>query len=65
MTWVIDKSGANPTDKPFDQYNRTNAGSPLGSVTPQYAGERVLDTTNGVLYEALGVTNSTWVQVTP
>lgn len=64
MTFVADKSGNNPTDKPFDHYNRTNAGDPTGSLTPQYAGERVLDTTNGVLYQALGVANSTWVQIT-
>lgn len=64
MTFTADLSGNNPTDKPFDQYNRTNAGDPTGSLTPQYAGERVVDITNGTLYQALGTTSNTWVQVT-
>ena len=64
MANVADKSNNNPTDKPWDHYNRTNAGDPTGSVTPQYAGERVLDTTNGTLYQALGTVSNTWVQIT-
>jgi len=65
MAFVRNKGNADqPIDTPFDQYNRTNAGDPTGSVTPQYAGERILDTTNGTLYQALGTANSTWVQIT-
>lgn len=64
MTFVYNKGGDNVQDKPFDQYNRTNAGDPTGSVTPQYAGERILDTTNGTLYQALGAASSSWVQLT-
>lgn len=62
MTWVPEKSAQGFVDKPFKHYNRTNAGSPQNSVTPQYAGERILDTTNGKQYQALGPTNSTWVE---
>lgn len=64
IPFVLDKSGNSVTSKPFDQYNRTNAGDPTGSITPEYAGERILDTTNGTLYQALGLVNSTWVQIT-
>ena len=64
MTFVADKSGNSPTDKPFDHYNRSNAGDPTGVITPQYAGERLLDTTNGTLYQALGVVAGSWVQLT-
>lgn len=64
MTFTADLSTNVPTDKPFDQYNRSNAGDPTGSVTPQYAGERMLDTTNGTLYQALGTLSSSWVQIT-
>lgn len=64
MAIVANLSGNTPLDKPWDHYNRTNAGDPTGSVTPQYAGERILDTTNGTLYQALGTANSTWVQLT-
>lgn len=64
MTFVTDRSGNTPTDKPFDHYNRTNAGEPNGSVTPQYAGERILDTTNNCIWEAQGVANNTWVALT-
>lgn len=64
MANVADKSGANPTDKPWTSYNRANAGEPNGSVTPQYAGEIVLDTTNNALWKAMGKANDTWVTLT-
>ena len=65
MAIVADKSGNNPLDKSFTKYNRTNAGEPNGSVTPQFAGEIVLDTTNNVLWKAMGIANSAWVALTP
>lgn len=37
-----------------------NAGSPVGSVTPDFIGQRCLDTTNGLLYTAVGATNADW-----
>lgn len=65
MTITADLSGNNPLDKSFDAYNRSNAGEPNGSVTPQYAGEIVLDTTNNALWEAVGTANNSWVMLTP
>lgn len=56
--------GGTNTDKPYNSYNRTNAGEPNASLTPQYAGEIVLDTTNNCLWKALGVANTTWVALT-
>lgn len=65
MAIVADLSGNNPiVDKSFVSYNRVNAGEPNGSVTPQYAGEIVLDTTNNALWKAMGVANNTWVALT-
>lgn len=37
-----------------------NAGTPLGVLTPSFVGQRVLDTTNGVTYQATGLTNADW-----
>jgi hypothetical protein len=51
-------------DKSYENYNRTNAGEPNASVTPEFAGEIILDTTNNVLWKALGVGNDTWVMLT-
>jgi hypothetical protein len=52
-------------DHSFDSYSRTNAGEPNASVTPAFAGEIILDTTNNCLWKALGVGNTTWVALTP
>lgn len=49
-----------PADKSFCTPNRTNAGSPVSSVTPQYAGEIIMDTTNGVRWRAWGAANTNW-----
>lgn len=61
MARVADLSGNNPTDKSYNMYNRENAGEPNGSLTPQYAGEIVLDTTNNQLWYAMDLTNDSWV----
>lgn len=65
MAITADLSGNNPTDKSFNNYNRSNAGEPNGSLTPQYAGEIVLDTTNNMLWKAVGTANTAWVPLTP
>lgn len=39
-------------DKSYCTPNRTNAGTPNGSLTPQYLGEIVFDTTNKVRWKA-------------
>lgn len=64
MAIVADKSGNNPTDVSWRTRNRTNAGTPQAALTPQYIGERVFDTTNGVLYEAMGTSATSWAVVT-
>lgn len=51
-------------DKKFATPNRSNAGTPVAAVVPLYAGEIVLDTTNRVLWEAVGLTNADWQPVT-
>lgn len=51
-------------DKSFVVYNRTNAGEPNGVLTPQFAGEIVLDTTLNALWKAVGLANNTWVALT-
>lgn len=64
MAIVAEKGGNQPLDKSFCHYNRTNAGEPNGSVTPQFAGEIVLDTTNNALWKSLGPANNTWITLT-
>lgn len=64
MATVADKSGNNPTDKSFVNPNRSGAGEPNGSVTPQFAGERYLDTTTNMIWQAINLTNTSWVAVT-
>lgn len=61
MAIVADLSGNSPLDKSFCSYNRTNAGDPNGTLTPEYAGEIVLDTTNSLYWVAKDVANDTWV----
>jgi hypothetical protein len=65
MTFVRDLSENTPLDVPFNSPNRTNAGEPNASLTPSYAGELVLDTTNNCLWKALSTTNTSWVALTP
>lgn len=57
-------STSNAEDKSFCVYNRVNAGEPNGALTPQYCGEIILDTTNNVLWKAMGVANDTYVALT-
>lgn len=52
-------------DKSFCVPNRTNGGEPNGSLTPEYAGELVLDTTNSTMWKAIGLTNTSWIMMTP
>lgn len=66
MATVTDLSGnlargAPTTDPNYSTPNRNNAGSPVGSVTPQYVGELVQDTTNRVVWRATGTANTAWV----
>lgn len=60
MATVVEKSKNTPVDKKLAEPNRTNAGTPIGALTPLYKGEMVLDTTSGTIYYALGLTNTSW-----
>lgn len=64
MAIVPDLSGNNPTDKSYTTPNRSYAGEPNAALTPEYAGELVLDTTNNTIWKAIGVTNDSWVMLT-
>lgn len=68
MAIVADRSGNTlaPTgvDRPYTTPNRKNAGSPVGSLTPQYSGEVVLDSTTGDLWFATDLTNTGWAPAT-
>lgn len=39
---------------------RTNAGSPISSVTPHFAGEQLFDSTNNKWYRSYGTSNTQW-----
>lgn len=64
MAIVKDASGNSPigekTDNELDRQNVVNAGDPVGSVTPNYVGELLHDTTNNVMYRAIGSANTDW-----
>lgn len=55
-------------DPSFCTPNRVNAGEPNGTITPQFNGEIIEDTTNNCLWKAVypltGVTNTCWVAIT-
>lgn len=65
MAIVVNKARPDEaTDQPFNSYNRTNGGEPNGSLTPEYVGETVLDTTGNILWKAMGTSNASWVALT-
>ncbi len=51
-------------DRKLADANRTISGSPLGSVTPQYTGERVLDSVGYQLWAATDLTVNGWHPIT-
>jgi hypothetical protein len=66
MAIVRDLSGNVPqVDQAFKTYTRTSAGEPNSSLTPAFAGEIVLDTTGNALWYAAGISNTSWVMLTP
>lgn len=52
-------------DRKYESYNRSNAGSPNAALTPEFKGELVWDTTNKVLWKAVGLTNADWTPLGP
>ena len=66
MATVMNKADPGAAlDKALTKYNRENAGNPNGSLTPQFSGEIVLDTTYQVLWQAQDTSNNSWVLKTP
>ena len=65
MAVVPDKATGITRDKSYNYPNRVNAGEPNPALTPEYAGEIVLDTTNNCLWKAIMLTNTSWVAITP
>jgi hypothetical protein len=67
MATVRDLSGNTPpntngqVDKKYETPNRSNAGTPVAALTPQYSGEIVLDTTNRQLWYAFGTGTNDWM----
>lgn len=63
MATVINKGMSTPVDKKYSTPNRTNAGTPIGSLTPLYPNELVFDSTNTRYYKGIGKTNNDWQYV--
>ncbi len=69
MATTPDLSGNSPvglgTDPKLNKPTRSNAGTPVGSLTPAFSGEIVLDTTNRVLWRGTGTSaNTEWMPIT-
>jgi hypothetical protein len=66
MATVVNKARpAETLDPSYCGPNRTSAGEPNGTLTPQFAGEIVLDTTNNCLWKAISLSISSWAALTP
>ena len=63
MAIVPNKGMPTPEDKKYTTPNRTNAGSPIGSLIPLYPNELVFDTTNFRYFKGIGNTNADWQYV--
>lgn len=50
-------------DQRLSSPNRRNAGTPVGSLVPQYSGELVLDTIGNQIFMGNGSTNADWLPV--
>ena len=62
MAIVADRAGVATLDKPLTSENRSNSGDPNGSLTPEFAGELVLDITNKKIWQAQTLLNTGWVE---
>lgn len=60
---LVDLSGNNPIIKLLSTPNRTNAGSPVSSLVPEFPGELIEDTTNMLLWRACGTANTDWMPI--
>lgn len=71
MATVVNKDegdlAGNPgsvVDKSYVEPSVEYAGDPQGNVTPEFAGQICLDTTNGALYVAEDTSSDSWVPAT-
>jgi hypothetical protein len=51
-------------DRKLSDANRVISGSPLGTTTPQYTGERILDSVGYQLWAATDLTTTGWHPIT-
>ena len=59
--WLCVTGGTPGTWKPYGQVgHRENAGTPVGTITPYFVKEELLDATNKIWYKAVGTTNLDW-----
>jgi len=59
--WLCVTGGTPGAWKPYGQVgHRENAGTPVGTITPYFIGEELLDATNKIWYKSVGLTNSDW-----
>ena len=70
MATVRDLSGNNyfgttHIDDKLTKPNRTGTATPIGSVTPAFAGEIYYDSTNKITYRAYGSANTEWTVIYP
>lgn len=56
--------GVYGADGSFSSVNRIVAASPNGVTTPLYSGEILRDTSTQALWQAIGLTNTSWVPTT-
>jgi hypothetical protein len=67
MAIVPDLSGNFPAslpsgvDRNYAGVSRDVVGNPFSVTTPLFSGEVVRDSTSGALYQAIGLTNTSWV----
>lgn len=61
--WDIDTkyTGISSAEKFVSGEYRTNAGTPVNTISPNYIGEECLDTTNKRWYKSYGMDGTTWV----
>jgi hypothetical protein len=69
MAIVVELSGNGPvgltTEWTLAGINRTNAGTPVSALTPEFQGERVYDTSNAKTYVAFGTAITQWREILP
>lgn len=60
MAIVVDKAGRGELDNSYDSPNRSGAGSPQSTVTPEYSGELYQDSTTGDIHQAQSLKIDSW-----